>query len=67
MIAGVADALQSFARLHESAAVPLNFALFTEHSDITDALLRTPNVGIADLLANPKAASVLKYLLVSGS
>lgn len=43
----------------------MSFALFTEHSDITDALMKTPNVGIAELLGDAQAASVLKYLMVS--
>lgn len=55
----------SFARLHESAAMPITHALFSEHSDVTDALLKTPNVGITDLMSNPAAAKVLRALIIS--
>ncbi|WVQ98909.1 hypothetical protein IAU59_006040 [Kwoniella sp. CBS 9459] len=55
----------TFPKLNESAALPNTHVLFTEHSDVTDALLKTPNVGIAETLADPAAARVLKYLLIS--
>jgi hypothetical protein len=46
--------------------VPVTHALFAEHSDVTDVLMKTSGVGISDVLSDPKAASVLKYLLVRG-
>lgn len=55
----------TFPRLHESTAVPVTHALFSEHSDITDALLKTPNVGIADVISDPAAADILKALIVT--
>jgi len=55
----------TFARLHDLASIPITHALFTEHSDITDLILKTPNVGFSELLANPKAAAVLKYFLIT--
>lgn len=45
--------------------MPITHALFTEHSDCSDVMLKTPNVGISELLSKPEAAGVLKYLLVS--
>ncbi|CAD6567438.1 MAG: hypothetical protein TREMPRED_003625 [Tremellales sp. Tagirdzhanova-0007] len=59
------DPDQTFPRLHETSNVPMTHALFTEHSDCTDALLKTPSIGIPELLGNPSSASVLKYLLIS--
>ena len=55
---------QTFPRLQEHSSVPITHALFSEHSDINDAVLKTPSVGVTELLANKQAASVLKYLLV---
>lgn len=55
----------TFPRMHESVAVPVTHALFSEHSDITDALLKTPNVGVSTLLADPVAADILKALIVT--
>jgi len=57
--------LQTFPRLHESAAVPVTHSLYAEHSDVTDLLLKTPNVGITELLAQPAALKVLKFFIVS--
>jgi hypothetical protein len=54
----------TFPRLHDSSIVPVTHALFAEHSDVTDVLMKTSGVGISDVLSDPKAASVLKYLLV---
>lgn len=51
--------------MHESSAMPMTHALFAEHNDVTDLLIKTPNVGIADLLAQPAAASVLRYFIVT--
>lgn len=51
--------------MHESPAVPVTHALFSEHSDITDALLKTPNVGVAEVLADPTAGRILKALIVT--
>lgn len=51
--------------MHESPAVPVTHALFSEHSDATDAILKTPNVGVAEVLADPTAANVLKALIVT--
>jgi len=56
---------QTFPKIQENASVPFTHTLYTEHSDVTDAIIKTPNVGVTDLLANAKAADVLKYLLVS--
>jgi hypothetical protein len=56
--------LQTFARLHDLASIPITHALFAEHSDVTDVILKTPNVGFSELLSNPKANAVLKYFLV---
>lgn len=56
---------QTFPRLHESASLPGSHALYTEHSDVTDALFKTSNVGISEVLTNPKAADILKYLLIT--
>ncbi|KAL7424197.1 hypothetical protein Q5752_001783 [Cryptotrichosporon argae] len=55
----------TFARLQENAKIPMTHALFAEHSDLTDVYLKTANVGVAELLANPVAASVLRYLIVT--
>ncbi|GFZ45782.1 hypothetical protein JCM24511_03512 [Saitozyma sp. JCM 24511] len=55
----------TFPRLHDSSIVPVTHALFAEHSDVTDVLMKTSGVGISDVLSDPKAASVLKYLLVT--
>ncbi|KAK4684873.1 PAT complex subunit CCDC47, partial [Tremellales sp. Uapishka_1] len=55
----------TFPRLVESAAVPITHAVFSEHSEATDALLKTANIGITELLADAPTASVLKYLLVT--
>lgn len=56
---------QTFPRLTESAGLPITHVLFTEHSDCTDLILKTPNVGVNELISNPSAAAVLKYFLVS--
>ena len=45
--------------------MPITHALFTEHSDCTDLITKTPNVGISELVSDQKAAGVLKYILVS--
>jgi hypothetical protein len=45
--------------------MPITHALFAEHSDITDVILKTANVGFFDLVNNPKAAGVLKSFIVS--
>lgn len=50
--------------MQENASVPVTHALFTEHSDCTDIVMKTPNVGVSELLSNAAAAGVLKYLLV---
>ncbi|TYJ58153.1 hypothetical protein B9479_001249 [Cryptococcus floricola] len=55
----------TFTKLAETSAVPITHALFTEHSDLTDLVLKTPNVGVSDLLKDSDSLSVLKYLLVS--
>ncbi|WWC60899.1 uncharacterized protein I303_103475 [Kwoniella dejecticola CBS 10117] len=56
----------TFAKLNDSASgIPITHALFTEHVEITDLLLKTPNIGISDVLNTTEAASVLKYLLIS--
>jgi hypothetical protein len=56
--------MQTFARLHDLASIPITHALFAEHSDVTDIVLKTHNVGFSELLSNPKANAVLKYFLV---
>jgi hypothetical protein len=56
---------QTFARLHDLASIPITHALFAEHSDVTDVIMKTPLVGFSELLSNPKANAVLKYFLVS--
>ncbi|ORX33760.1 hypothetical protein BD324DRAFT_638477 [Kockovaella imperatae] len=55
----------SFPKLHEHASVPKNFQLFSEHSEISEILFKTPNVGLAELLANPAATKVLKFFLIT--
>jgi hypothetical protein len=45
--------------------MPITHALFAEHSDVTDLLLKTPNVGITELLAQPAATKVLKSFIVT--
>ena len=45
--------------------MPITHALFAEHSDITDIILKTKDVGFYDLVNNPKAAAVLKSFIVS--
>lgn len=55
----------TFPRMHESATMPITHALYAEHSDTTDALLKTPNVGITDLLAQPAATKILKFFIVT--
>ncbi|WVR05374.1 hypothetical protein IAU60_002388 [Kwoniella sp. DSM 27419] len=55
----------TFPRLTESSALPITHVLYTEHSDVTDAILKTPNIGVTDVLADPVAATVLKYFLIS--
>ncbi|BEI81748.1 hypothetical protein CcaverHIS002_0209080 [Cutaneotrichosporon cavernicola] len=55
----------TFPRMHESTAVPTTHALFSEHSDITDAILKTPNVGVAEVLADRTAARILKALIIT--
>ncbi|WWC89776.1 uncharacterized protein L201_004702 [Kwoniella dendrophila CBS 6074] len=56
----------TFAKLNDSApGIPITHALFTEHVEITDILLKTPNIGISEVLNDKNAASVLKYLLIS--
>jgi hypothetical protein len=47
--------------------MPITHALFAEHSDITDVILKTANVGFFDLVNNPKAAGVLKSFIVKPS
>jgi len=59
--------IQTFARLHDLASIPITHALFAEHSDVTDVIMKTPLVGFSELLSNPKANAVLKYFLVSPS
>lgn len=49
----------------ENAAMPITHALFAEHSDVTDLLLKTPNVGITELLAQPAATKILKSFIVT--
>lgn len=56
--------VQTFPRLQENSSVPVTHALFSEHSDINDAILKTPNVGVTELLANKQASAMLRYLLV---
>ncbi|WWD16133.1 hypothetical protein CI109_100558 [Kwoniella shandongensis] len=55
----------TFPRLTELPVLPITHALFTEHSDCTEALLKTPNVGVAELISDPVAAGVLKSLLIT--
>ncbi|CAK9784055.1 DUF1682-domain-containing protein [Cutaneotrichosporon oleaginosum] len=55
----------TFPRLHEATAIPTTHALFSEHSDITDVILKTPNVGVAEVLADATAARVLKALIIT--
>ncbi|WWC69249.1 uncharacterized protein I206_103186 [Kwoniella pini CBS 10737] len=56
----------TFAKLNDSASgFPITHALFTEHVEITELLLKTPNIGISEILNNKEAVSVLKYLLIS--
>jgi hypothetical protein len=45
--------------------VPITHALFTEHSEVNDVIFKTPSIGVTELLKDPAAASVLKYLIVS--
>lgn len=45
--------------------MPATHALFSEHSDITDAILKTPNVGVTEVLADPTAARILKGLIIT--
>lgn len=51
--------------MHDSKDVPVTHALFSEHSEITDVLLKTPNVGITEVLADPVAAGMLKALIIT--
>ena len=46
--------------------MPNTHQLFSEHSEITEALLKTPNVGLSELLANHVSSKILKYFIVSG-
>ncbi|WWD01172.1 hypothetical protein V866_008112 [Kwoniella sp. B9012] len=56
----------TFPKLNDSATnLPITHALFTEHVEITDLLLKTPNIGISEILKDNDAASVLQYLLIS--
>jgi hypothetical protein len=55
---------QTFPRLYETTSVPITHSVFTEHSDSTEAVLKTPNVGVSELISDPTSASVLKYLIV---
>ncbi|EIW70044.1 hypothetical protein TREMEDRAFT_68451 [Tremella mesenterica DSM 1558] len=56
----------TFPRLVESAPnIPITHVLFNEHSDCSDILLKTPNVGITELINDPVSAKVLKYLLIT--
>ncbi|KAL1411050.1 hypothetical protein Q8F55_001997 [Vanrija albida] len=55
----------SFPRLHESASVPVTHTVFSEHSDVNDVVFKTPNVGVKEVLADPVAADVLKYLIIT--
>jgi len=43
----------------------MSHALYAEHSDVTDAIMKTSNIGVSELLSNPKAAQLLKYLIVT--
>lgn len=45
--------------------MPISHALFAEHNDVTDLLLKTHNIGISELLAKPAATKVLKYFIVT--
>ncbi|WRT67341.1 uncharacterized protein IL334_004311 [Kwoniella shivajii] len=55
----------TFPRLTDSSSLPITHALFTEHVEITDLLLKTPNIGISEVINDQEAASLLKYLLIS--
>ncbi|WVO20918.1 uncharacterized protein IAS62_002219 [Cryptococcus decagattii] len=55
----------TFAKLTEKPSFPITHALFQEHVDVTDIVLKTPNVGVTELLADPVTAGVLKYLLIT--
>ncbi|OXG21659.1 hypothetical protein C366_01342 [Cryptococcus neoformans Tu401-1] len=55
----------TFAKLTEKSSFPITHALFQEHVDVTDIVLKTPNVGVTELLADPVTAGVLKYLLIT--
>ncbi|WOO81359.1 UPF0674 endoplasmic reticulum membrane protein [Vanrija pseudolonga] len=55
----------SFPRLHESAAVPVTHTVFAEHSDVNDVVFKTANVGVTEVLADPVAADILKYLIIT--
>ncbi|WVW82862.1 hypothetical protein I302_104874 [Kwoniella bestiolae CBS 10118] len=56
----------TFPKLNDSATnLPITHALFTEHVEITDLLLKTPNIGVGEVLNDKDAAAVLKYLLIS--
>lgn len=56
---------QSFARLQETSAVPVTHSLFTEHSEITETLLKTPNIGISNLLGDAESVDLLKYFIIA--
>jgi hypothetical protein len=55
---------QTFPRLYETSAIPITHSVFTEHSECTDILLKTPNIGLSELIKDTNAAKVLKYLMV---
>lgn len=56
---------QTFPRLVETSTVPQAYSLYTEHSESTDLLLKTPQVGLDTVLALPATSSILKSIIVS--
>ncbi|WVN86658.1 uncharacterized protein L203_101827 [Cryptococcus depauperatus CBS 7841] len=55
----------TFAKLTENAIIPITHTLFQEHSDVTELVLKTPNIGVNEVIKDSTAASVLKYLLIT--
>lgn len=55
----------TFAKAQENPLVPQTHLVLSESVDSSDYILKTPNVGLAECLAEPKCARWLKSLIVS--
>lgn len=55
----------TFAKAVESPIIPQSHMVLQETADSTDYILKTPNVGLAEVMAHPEVAQYVKSLLIT--